>query len=78
MVVLPIGGAGLGMSCHFGGLFVIGVTGGIATGKSSLVSLLRAKGSGVVDADRIAHEAYSVGTPAYEKILEVCWCFLLS
>ncbi len=75
MVLQPIGGAGLGMSCHFGGLFVIGVTGGIATGKSSLVSLLRAKGSGVVDADRLGHEVYSVGTPAYQKILEVCWRF---
>ncbi len=69
------GGAGVSTSYHFCGLFVIGVTGGIATGKSSLVSLLRAKGSGVVDADRLGHEVYNVGTPAYKKILEVCWSF---
>ncbi|KZZ85939.1 dephospho-CoA kinase [Bacillus sp. SJS] len=50
---------------------VIGLTGGIASGKSTVSSLLKELGFPVVDADVIAKEAVDQGKPAYSKIAEV-------
>jgi dephospho-CoA kinase len=47
---------------------VIGLTGGIATGKSTLAALLRARGAPVVDADALARAAVEPGTPALAEI----------
>lgn len=46
----------------------IGLTGGIASGKSTVSRILRSKGFKVVDADLLAREAVQVGTPALEEI----------
>lgn len=46
----------------------VGLTGGIATGKSYVVSQLRAAGVPVVDADVLAREAVAPGTPALAAI----------
>lgn len=43
---------------------VIGLTGGIATGKSHLSDVLRAEGARVVDADRISRALTAPGGPA--------------
>lgn len=43
----------------------IGLTGGIACGKSAVATHLRAKGWSVVDADVLAHKALSPGTSSY-------------
>ena len=43
----------------------IGITGGIAAGKSAVLTLLREFGFEVFDADRIAHQAYRKGTPGF-------------
>jgi dephospho-CoA kinase len=51
-------------------LVVAGLTGGIATGKSTVSSLLASYGAIVIDADRIAREAVRKGTPAWEGIRE--------
>ncbi|KII88266.1 hypothetical protein PLICRDRAFT_41427 [Plicaturopsis crispa FD-325 SS-3] len=49
-------------------MLVVGLTGGIATGKSSVSSLLKARQLPVVDADVIAREVVAPGTPALARI----------
>lgn len=46
----------------------IGLTGGIATGKSTVAELLRKKGLTVIDADKVAHEVVTPGSTGIEKI----------
>ena len=48
----------------------IGLTGGIASGKSSVGALLAARGLPVLDADRYAREALASGTTATQAVLE--------
>ncbi len=48
---------------------VIALTGGIATGKSTVASLLREKGWMVFDADQMAREIAQPGEPAYQKMV---------
>ena len=47
---------------------VIGLTGGIASGKSAVAALLREKGVPVVDADRVAREVVEPGRPALAEL----------
>jgi dephospho-CoA kinase len=47
---------------------LIGLTGGIASGKSTIASRLAEHGAVVVDADRIAREVVEPGTPALAEI----------
>jgi dephospho-CoA kinase len=47
----------------------VGLTGGIATGKSYVVSVLRELGCVVLDADQVAHQAIEPGQPAYDEII---------
>ncbi len=49
---------------------VIGLTGGIATGKSTVSAILENAGALIIDADRIAREAVKKGQPAYREIVE--------
>ncbi|RXI98515.1 dephospho-CoA kinase [Anaerobacillus alkaliphilus] len=49
---------------------IIGLTGGIASGKSTVSKMLTDIGIPVVDADVIAREVVEIGEPAYEKIIE--------
>ncbi|GMA69406.1 dephospho-CoA kinase [Leuconostoc litchii] len=46
----------------------IGLTGGIATGKSTVSTMLREAGFPIVDADVVAREVVEPGTPTLEKI----------
>lgn len=48
---------------------VIGLTGGIASGKSSVGAILRKSGVKVIDADEIAHRVYLPGTPGHREVL---------
>lgn len=48
---------------------VIGITGGIASGKSSAARHLVRRGAHLIDADRLAHRAYEPGTRAYRALL---------
>ncbi len=52
------------------GMRVIGITGGIASGKSTVTNILREYGYVVIDADVIAREIVAVGEPALEEITE--------
>ncbi len=49
-------------------MVVAGLTGGIATGKSTVSSLLASYGAHIIDADKLAREAVRKGTPAWEGI----------
>lgn len=51
-------------------MFVIGLTGGIGTGKSEVSRLLGALGAEVIEADKVAHEAYEPGTAGWQEVVE--------
>ena len=51
-------------------LFLIGLTGNIATGKSEVARLLARLGAGVIDADRVAHDVMRPGNPAYGEVVK--------
>lgn len=48
---------------------VIGLTGGIASGKSSVAKILERLGAAVIDADALAREVVAPGEPAYQAIV---------
>jgi dephospho-CoA kinase len=48
----------------------VGLTGGIASGKSVVCEMLRKKGCTILDADRIAHELIQRGQPCYLPVVE--------
>jgi len=48
----------------------IGLTGGIATGKSTVTGMLRELGAHVLDADAIAREVVAKGTPGLAEIAQ--------
>ena len=49
----------------------IGLTGGVASGKSTVAAALRTHGAVVVDADAIAREVVRPGGPAYQAVVDV-------
>ncbi len=48
----------------------IGLTGGVASGKSTVSAALRAHGAAIVDADAIAREVVRPGGPAYQAVAD--------
>jgi dephospho-CoA kinase len=48
---------------------VIGLTGGIATGKSTVSAMLAEHGATIIDSDRIARQVVQPGTPGLAKIV---------
>jgi dephospho-CoA kinase len=51
------------------GLYLIGLTGGIACGKSTVLAMLQERGARVIDADRVTHELQRPGEAVYEQIV---------
>lgn len=51
-------------------MLVIGLTGGIGSGKSTVSALLAARGAVVVDADAIVREVQAPGTPVFAAMVE--------
>ena len=51
-------------------LMIIGLTGSIASGKSTVSSMLKEKGYPIVDADKIARLVVEPGTPTIQAICE--------
>ncbi|MBI3628346.1 MAG: dephospho-CoA kinase [Candidatus Rokubacteria bacterium] len=49
---------------------LVGLTGGIATGKSTVSAMFRALGCVIIDADLLAREVVEPGQPAYREIVE--------
>ena len=48
----------------------VGLTGGIASGKTTVCRLLEAKGCTIIDADVIGHQLLLRGQPGYEPVVE--------
>ena len=48
----------------------LGLTGGIASGKSAVAAMLRELGFAVLDADGLAHKLIEPGQPAYDKVVK--------
>jgi len=49
---------------------IVGLTGGIATGKSTVCRMFGELGAAIVDADAIAHQAVASGSPTWRKIVD--------
>ncbi|HEL0618097.1 TPA: dephospho-CoA kinase [Streptococcus equi subsp. zooepidemicus] len=49
---------------------IIGITGGIASGKSTAVALIRQAGYQVIDADQVVHELQAKGGRLYQVLLK--------
>ncbi len=49
---------------------VVGLTGGIGAGKSTVASHLAELGAKVIDADRIGHQAYRPGSEGFARVVE--------
>jgi dephospho-CoA kinase len=47
----------------------LGLTGGIASGKSAVAGMLRGMGFTVVDADSVGHSLIEPGQPAYQEVI---------
>jgi len=52
------------------GLYVVGLTGNIATGKSTVAKMLAELGARVIDADALAHQVMMAGTPTWHQVVE--------
>lgn len=52
-------------------MYVVGLTGGIGSGKSTVARMLAARGAVVIDADAIAREVVEPGTDGFKEIVEV-------
>ncbi len=50
-------------------MLVIGLTGGIGTGKSEVTRLLEALGAVVINADQVGHEAYKPGSESWKEVV---------
>ncbi len=51
-------------------MYVIGLTGGIGSGKSTVVRMLEQKGAVLLSADAVGHEVYLPGRPAWQEIVD--------
>ncbi|EKD69797.1 MAG: Dephospho-CoA kinase [uncultured bacterium] len=51
-------------------MLIIGLTGGIGSGKTTVANIFAQHGVPVLDADKIARDVTKIGTPALNKIVE--------
>lgn len=51
-------------------MLVVGLTGGIGSGKSTFASLLAERGAQIIDADQLGRDALRVGTDAWKDVVE--------
>ncbi|MCS7288867.1 MAG: dephospho-CoA kinase, partial [Roseiflexus sp.] len=52
------------------GVYLIGLTGNIACGKSTVLEMLREHGAAVIDADQVTRQVQQPGEPVYQQIVE--------
>ena len=59
--------------CQIRGNMVIGIFGGIGSGKSLVLDILKNDYAAyVIEADKKAHELYEIGEDTYKKLVELC------
>jgi dephospho-CoA kinase len=51
-------------------VLLVGLTGGIGSGKSTVARLLERRGAAVIDADQLAREAVAKGTPGFDRVVD--------
>jgi dephospho-CoA kinase len=51
-------------------MYVIGLTGGIGSGKSTVAQMLERKGAALLSADTVGHEVYLPGQPAWQEVVD--------
>jgi dephospho-CoA kinase len=51
-------------------MLLVGLTGGIGTGKSTVARMLEKRGAVVFDADVLARQAVAPGTPGFDEVVE--------
>ena len=51
-------------------MLVIGLTGGIGTGKSEVARLLQSLGAAVISADEVGHEAYAPNSESWREVVD--------
>ncbi len=51
-------------------MFVVGLTGGIGSGKSTFASLLVERGAQIIDADGLGHDALRPSTPSWHSVVD--------
>ena len=49
---------------------LIGLTGGVGSGKSTVAEMFRELGAEVLDADKAAHAAYEPGSPGFDAVVK--------
>ncbi|HXX33475.1 MAG TPA: dephospho-CoA kinase, partial [Thermodesulfobacteriota bacterium] len=52
-------------------MLIIGLTGGVASGKSTVSNVLKEEGAHLIDADRIARELVRPHTPAWHELIKL-------
>jgi dephospho-CoA kinase len=50
-------------------MYLIGLTGNIATGKTTVCNILRSLGAHIIDADRLVHRLLAKGQPVYGQVV---------
>src|SRR5688572_23555692 len=51
-------------------MFVVGLTGGIGTGKTTFAALLAERGAQIIDADQLGRDALRPGEPAWHSVVD--------
>ncbi|OGO49614.1 MAG: dephospho-CoA kinase [Chloroflexi bacterium RBG_16_68_14] len=51
-------------------MYVIGLTGGIGSGKTTVARMLAQMGAALLSADRVGHEVYQPGRPAWQEVVD--------
>lgn len=51
-------------------MILVGLTGGVATGKSTVAKMFKQCGAAVIDADQLAHDIVKSGKPAWREIVK--------
>jgi len=60
------------------GIYLIGLTGNIGCGKSTVLAMLRERGAYVIDADRVTHKLQQPGEEVYTQIVAAFGAGILS